>query len=78
MIEVPTFILHVDEHHDMLSEHPPVLFGNFLYFAMRKWSDCRVYWLTKDPIDDPTMWLSEEAWASVGARFRSGSRLNSK
>src|ERR1035438_8053821 len=39
-IKAPTFILHVDEHHDMLSERPPVLFGNFLYFAMRKWPDC--------------------------------------
>ncbi len=61
VIEAPTCILHVGEHHDMLSEQPPVLFGNFLYFAMRKWPDCRVHWLTKDPIDDPSMWLSEEA-----------------
>ena len=51
VIEAPTFILHVDEHHDMLSEQPPVLFGNFLYFAMRKWPDCRVHWLTENPID---------------------------
>jgi len=78
VIGAPTFILHVDEHHDMLSEQPPVLFGNFLYFAMRKWPDCRVHWLNKDPIDDPTMWLSEDAWASVGDRFRSGSSLNRK
>lgn len=78
VIEAPTFILHVDEHHDMLSEQPPVQFGNFLYFAMRKWPDCRVHWLTQNPIDDPTMWLSEDAWASVGDRFRSGSNLNSK
>ena len=78
VIKAPTFILHADEHHDMLSEQPPVLFGNFLYFAMRKWPDCRVHWLTKDPIDDPTMWLSEDAWSSVGDRFRSGSSLNSK
>ena len=77
-IKAPTFILHVDEHHDMLSERPPVLFGNFLYFAMRKWPDCQVHWLNKDPIDDPTVWLSEGAWASVGGRFRSGARLNSK
>ena len=78
VIEAPTFILHIDEHHDMLDEQPPVLFGNFLYFAMRKWPDCRVHWLTENPIDDPSMWLSEDAWASVGDRFRFGSSLNSK
>ncbi len=28
IIRAPTFILHVDEHHDMLSEHPPMQFGS--------------------------------------------------
>jgi len=75
-IDQPTFILHVDEHHDMLSEQRPIQFGNFLYFVMLKWPTCRVHWLNKGPIDYPDMWLSEEAWQRVGSRFTSGSRLN--
>ena len=40
----PRFILHVDEHHDMLSEQEPINFGSFLYFAMRRWPKCRAHW----------------------------------
>ncbi len=54
----------------MLSDQLPMQFGNFIYFVMRKWSDCRVCWLTKDPIDNPAMWLSEDAWESVRASHR--------
>ncbi len=75
VIDPPTFILHVDEHHDMLSEHPPMQFGNFIYFVMLKWKKCHVHWLTEDPIDYPDMWLSEDAWKSVRGRFSSGSSL---
>jgi hypothetical protein len=75
-IDQPTFILHIDEHHDMLGEQPPIQFGNFLYFGMLKWPACRVHWLTKAPIDYPDMWLSEEAWQRVASRFTSGARLN--
>ena len=76
VIETPTFVLHVDEHHDMLSEHRPVQSGNFIYFVLRRWKNCHVHWLTTAPIDYPDAWLSDEAWQSVRARFSSGSRLN--
>jgi hypothetical protein len=68
----PQFIFHVDEHHDMLGERKPVNFGNFLYFAMQRWPDCRVHWLVDNPIDSPKMWLSDEAWKSVANRFSMG------
>ena len=69
IISPPHLIFHLDEHHDMLSESPPVQFGNYLYFAMRRWPRCRVCWVTPRPIDYPDMWLSEEAWRSVSTRF---------
>lgn len=47
-LAAPQFILHVDKHHDMLGETKPVQFGNFLYFAMRQWPDCRVHWQVTD------------------------------
>ena len=75
VISSPTLIIHADEHHDMLSENPPVQFGNFLYFALRRWPECRAHWLTANPIDYPDMWLSESAWHSVSARFSCGSRI---
>jgi len=73
-LSAPQFILHVDEHHDMLSERKPINCGNCLYFAMRRWPQCRVHWQINDPIDSPSMWLSEEAWASVAKRFTMGPR----
>jgi hypothetical protein len=75
-ISSPELIIHADEHHDMLSENRPVQFGNFLYFAMRRWPQCRVYWLTVQPIDYPDFWLSEDAWASVSKRFSCGPRID--
>jgi len=74
-IDAPRFILHVDEHHDMLGEHHPVNFGNFLYFAMRRWPACRAHWLVSKPIDSPDVWLSERAWSGVADRFSSGGRI---
>ena len=70
----PRFILHADEHHDMLSDRRPIGFGNFLYFAMRRWPNCRVHWLVNGPIDHPDMWLSERVWKSIADRFTLGSR----
>jgi len=74
-IDEPRFILHVDEHHDMLGEAPPVNFGNFMWFAMDLWPRCRVHWLVRDPIDSPGQWLSNEAWSRVRRRFTSGPRI---
>ncbi len=71
-LTVPRFILHVDEHHDMLGERKPISFGNFLYFAMRRWTTCRVHWQVNQPIDSPRMWLSDAAWKSVAKRFSIG------
>ena len=75
IIDTPTFILHVDEHHDLLGETSPVNCGNFLYFAMRRWPKCKVHWLVDMKIDSPSQWLSEEAWEFVNRGFTSGSRV---
>jgi len=72
VISSPQFILHVDEHHDLLGERPPVNFGNFMFFAMRRWPECRVQWLVEMRIDSPRQWLSDEAWKSLARRFTSG------
>ncbi|MFH0340959.1 MAG: hypothetical protein ACHBNF_02285 [Chromatiales bacterium] len=66
----PHLLLHVDEHHDMMSEIPPPNLGSFLYFAMRHWPQCKVVWITVDPIDHPSQWLSDDAWDAVSSRFR--------
>jgi hypothetical protein len=75
IIGAPRLILHLDEHHDMLSEVPPAQFGNFLYFAMQRWAKCRVRWVTPQPIDYPDRWLSAGAWRSVSRRFHCASRI---
>ncbi|MBN1506173.1 MAG: UPF0489 family protein [Sedimentisphaerales bacterium] len=75
VIDTPRFILHVDEHHDMLSDRPPINAGNFLYFAMRRWPKCRVHWLVDRRIDSPKQWLPEEDWKAITRRFTSGKRL---
>ena len=74
-IRRPDFILHADEHHDMMSDRPPANFGSFLYFAMRQWPKCRVVWLTPQPIDSPDLWLSDDAWDAVSSRFRCAKRF---
>lgn len=71
----PDLIIHADEHHDMMSARPPVSFGNFLYFAMRHWPECRVVWLTRQPIDYPDMWLPDDAWNAVSSRFECVTRF---
>jgi hypothetical protein len=75
VIDKPRFILHVDEHHDMLGESPPVNLGNFMLFAMKLWPRCRVHWLVTDPIDSPDVWLSEDVWARIRRRFTSAPRI---
>lgn len=72
----PHLIIHVDEHHDMMSERAPANFGSFLYFAMRRWPKCRVIWVTPQPIDYPNLWLSEDAWQAVSSRFGRARRFN--
>lgn len=76
IIDTPDFLLHVDEHHDLLGEEPPINSGNFLYFVMRRWAKCKVLWLVDTQIDSPSQWLSEDAWLAVANRFRSGSNLH--
>jgi len=75
VIDTPQFILHVDEHHDMLCDRPPINAGNFLYFAMRRWPNCRVHWLVDVKIDSPKQWLPEDKWKSLTRRFTSGNHL---
>jgi hypothetical protein len=72
LIRAPQFILHVDDHHDLLGERRPIGCGNFLYFAMRRWPRCRVHWLVQHALDSPDMWLSERAWDAVARRFSAG------
>src|ERR1035437_5745431 len=44
VIDSPQFILHADEHHDLMGERPPINPGNFMSFAMRRWPECKVHW----------------------------------
>jgi hypothetical protein len=69
---VPSHILHVDEHHDMMDQRPQTNIGNFMFHAMRTWPQCRVHWLVQHPIDSPAMWLKDETWDSIRPRFSSG------
>ena len=69
MLAPPTYILHVDEHHDMMDERKNSNIANFMYHAMRTWQDCRVHWLVQQRIDSPSMWLSDDVWGSFKPRF---------
>lgn len=71
----PCFILHVDEHHDMMDEMERPNIANMVYHAMRTWRTCRVHWLTVSPIDSPAMWLSEETWHQLESRFTVGDQI---
>jgi len=75
VVELPHLIIHVDEHHDMLSESQPANSGNFVYFAMRYWPECQVVWVTPQPIDYPDIWLSDDAWEAVSSRFDCAKRF---
>lgn len=69
---VPSHILHVDEHHDMMDQRTKTNIGNFMFHAMRMWPQCRVHWLVQYPIDSPAMWLEDETWDSFRHRFTHG------
>jgi len=71
----PEYLLHVDEHHDMMDEQSIPNIGNIVYHAMKTWPGLRVHWLVETAIDSPAMWLSEDAWKSVSARFTRSSHL---
>lgn len=70
----PQYILHVDEHHDMMDETAKPNIANFIYHAMRIWPDVRVHWLVEQAIDSPSMWLSEDTWMVISKRFTCGAR----
>jgi len=68
----PTHILHVDEHHDMMNQRQQTNIANFMFHAMRMWSQCRVHWLVQHTIDSPAMWLEDETWNLLRRRFSYG------
>ena len=70
----PQYILHVDEHHDMMDETAKPNIANFVYHAMRTWPRVRVHWLVEQAIDSPSMWLSEDTWMILSERFTFGAR----
>jgi len=69
----PKYILHVDEHHDMMDEKKTPNIANFICHAMRIWPEVRVHWLVEHAIDSPAMWLSDDTWAMLSRRFTCGS-----
>ena len=71
----PQYILHVDEHHDMMDEKQTPNIANFIYHAMRIWVKAKVHWLVEDPIDSPAMWLSEVTWQTLRKRFTKGTNI---
>ena len=71
----PRYILHVDEHHDMMDEKAQPNIANFVYHAMRTWPQVRVHWLVEQAIDSPSMWLSEDTWMVLSDIFTFGERL---
>ena len=74
----PKYILHADEHHDMMDEKSRPNIANVMYHAMCLWPECRVHWLVEHPIDSPSMWLSDEAWELLSKRFSCGRTIPSK
>ena len=74
---IPTHILHVDEHHDMMDEKPNTNIANVIYHAMRMWPHCKVHWLVQQPIDSPAMWLTSVTWKSFRRRFSTGPTIPS-
>ena len=73
-LSVPTHILHVDQHHDMMDQQVTPNIANFVYHAMREWPECRVHWLVDRAIDSPDMWIQDDEWESLARRFSSGPR----
>jgi hypothetical protein len=71
-LALPSHILHVDEHHDMMDQKRNTNIANFMYHAMRTWEHCQVHWMVDTPIDSPEMWLNEDIWKSFSQRFSVG------
>jgi len=65
---VPSHILHVDEHHDMMDQRQQANIGNFMFHAMRTWPRCRVHWQVQLAIDSPAMWLEDKTWNTLTIR----------
>ena len=57
---------------DMMDQRPQTNIANFMFHAMRIWSQCRVHWLVQYPIDSPEMWLDDETWDLFHRRFTHG------
>jgi len=74
----PTHILHIDEHHDMMDQRNTINIANVMYHAMSRWPECRVYWMAKDSIDTPAMWLDDDVWKRLRTRFRMGTQRPQK
>jgi len=73
-VDTPQWILHVDEHHDMLSERLPI--GSVTSSTLRCGGGGVPRALVGGVQDDsPRMWLSDEAWTSVRRRFRYATHL---
>ena len=68
-LSLPTHILHVDEHHDMMDKRVYPNIANFMYHAMRTWTGCHVHWLIDQRIDSPSIWLSDDVWDLLSPRF---------
>ena len=73
ILREPKYILHVDEHHDMMDEKTTPNIANLIYHAMQTWSEVRVHWLVEEAIDSPAMWLSDDTWMILSRRFTWGS-----
>jgi len=71
-LSIPQFIIHVDEHHDMMDERQNPNLANFMYHVMCEWPSCKVHWLADTVIDHPNMWLGEETWSVLSNRFSYG------
>jgi hypothetical protein len=69
----PSHVLHVDEHHDMMSQQKNANIANFMFHTMREWENCQVYWMVDTAIDSPEMWIDDDVWASLKSRFSMGS-----
>jgi hypothetical protein len=73
-LSLPTHILHVDEHHDMMDQKTILNDANVMYHAMSQWTKCHVYWMTEHSIDTPVMWLDDDVWKRLKTRFRMGTQ----
>ena len=74
-LSAPQFIIHVDEHHDMMDERQNPNLANFMYHVMYEWPSCKVHWLANEEIDHPDVWLAEESWSVLSNRFSHGAYI---